>query len=144
MNILVLYNSRKGHTQSLAEHIVQIVTEKNHTARMKSIIEVQASDITSADMIFLGTWVHGMILFNVRPAGADLWVKNLPDFHQKPVALFCTYAFNPRNSLKMLGDLLKGRGARIIDQQAFHQKRLTTGLDAFVDRTLKQVMPTPQ
>ena len=53
----------------------------------------------------------------MKPAGADLWVTSLPELGGKPIATFCTYAFNPRRSLDMLGELLTRRGGHVIAQQ---------------------------
>lgn len=132
MNITILYNTRAGHTKILAENIANIVSIQGHKPTLKSVIEVSKADIDSADMLFIGTWVHGMILFNVRPANAELWVKSLPDLRGKPVATFCTYAFNPRKSLTLLNDLLQQRGAKIVGQQAFQRDRLDANIEGFV------------
>ena len=139
MNVLVIYNSRDGHTQDLANRIAQTVHAQNHDVDVKSVIEVQQQAIELADMLFVGTWVHGFILFGVKPAGADLWVPSLPSLDDKPVAIFCTYAFNPRKSLQTLGEMLENQGAMIVNQHAFHRNRITDGVESFVQKALQSV-----
>lgn len=137
MNVLVLYNSRNGHTRSMAEAVAQAARDLKHNVTIKSVIEVRQTDIESADALFIGTWVHGLILFGVKPAGAELWVPALPSLEGKPVGVFCTYAFNPRGSLRALGAMLEARGARVVGQQAVHRSRPSEGAPGFVERVLK-------
>jgi flavodoxin len=141
MNVLVLYQSRKGHTRTAAEAIAQVARDLNHTVKIKSVIEVQNADIDHADALFIGTWVQGFILFGVKPAGADLWVRAIPSPEGKPVAVFCTYAVNPRGSLQKLSGLLSARGARVVGQRAFHRSRLHEGVEPFVHSVLQSVEP---
>lgn len=137
MNVLVMYESRNGHTRNAAEAIAQAVRALNDKAVVKSVIEVRKADIDSADALFVGTWVHGLILFGVRPAGAEMWVPALPSLEGKPVGVFCTYAFHPRGSLRMLGDMLAARGATILGQRAFHRSRPGDGAEPFVQTVLQ-------
>lgn len=137
MNILVLYQSRSGHTQAIAKAIADFAGEQNHTVKLKSVIEVSKKDVEAADMLFVGTWVQGFILFGVKPAEATLWVPALPSLANKPIATFCTYAFNPRSSLQKLGGLLEDKGAKIIGQQAFHRNQSAEDTKPFVQSMLK-------
>ncbi|MCA9883508.1 MAG: flavodoxin family protein [Anaerolineae bacterium] len=136
MKCLVLYHSRGGNTRTTAEAIAQAARDQGYEAAVKSIIEVQAADINTADVLFIGTWVQGFILFGVKPADAQLWVKSLPSLANKPTGIFCTYAFNPRSALKKLASMLKEKGATIVAQQAFNRNHLTTGVDGFVQRVM--------
>jgi flavodoxin len=138
MNVLVLYNSRDGHTREAAEAIAQAARDLKHEVFVKSVIEVRKADVENAEAIFVGTWVHGLILFGVRPAGAELWVPALPSLEGKPVGVFCTYAFNPRDSLRVLGHRLAARGAVIVGQRAFHCSRPGDGAEQFVQSILLQ------
>ena len=139
MNVLVLYQSRSGNTRATAEFITSAVRAQGHDVTIKSVIEVRQADAEGADLLFIGTWIQGFILFGVKPAGADLWVRALPPLDGKPVAIFCTYAFSPRSSLDKLAGMLSARGAHAIAQQAFHRRRLTEGVDAFVLKVLQAV-----
>ncbi len=143
MNVLVLYQSRHGHTREAAEAIAQAARSLNFQVVIKSVIEVRKADVETADALFVGTWVHGLILFGVRPAGAELWVPALPSLEGKPVGVFCTYAFNPRHSLRTLGDMLTARGATIRGQHAFHRSRPHDGAKQFVQSVLQSAEHVP-
>lgn len=132
MNVLVLYQSRAGHTRSAAEAIAQAARTLKHNVTLKSVIEARSTDIEDAQTLFVGTWIQGFILFGVKPAGADLWVPSLPSLAGKSVGIFCTYAFNPRGSLRTLSAMLEARGARVVGQQAFHRSRPGDGAEGFV------------
>lgn len=137
MNILVLYQSRKGHTRSTAEAVAQAVRAQNHNVTIKSVIEIRPADVETADALFIGTWTQGFILFGVKPAGAELWVPSLPSLAGKSVGIFCTYAFNPRGSLPALARMLEARGATVVGQRAFHRNRPAEGVESFVKEVLR-------
>lgn len=136
MNILVLYQSRQGHTRQAAENIAQVARGLGHEVTVKSVIEASKADVEKAGALFIGTWIQGFILFGVKPAGAAQWVPALPSLEGKPTGIFCTYAFNPRGSLQAFGSLLAAKGARIVAQRAFHRSRLDEGAEAFVRSVL--------
>jgi hypothetical protein len=137
VNILVVYQSRSGHTRQAAEAIAQAARDLNNEVTIKSVIEVRKADVEIADMLFVGTWVQGMILFGVKPAGAEQWVPALPSLEGKPIGVFCTYAFNPRSSLPVLSGLLAARGAKVLGQHAFHRSRPGDGAQLFVQSVLQ-------
>lgn len=144
MKTLVLYQSRHGHTRAAAEAIAQAVRDLQHEAIVQSVTQVRAADIASADVLFLGTWVQGFVLFGVRPAGADLWVPALPSLEGKPVGIFCTYLFHPRSSLQTLGSLLEARGASVVGGRAFHRSRIRGGAAAFAQTVLQAAQRAAQ
>ncbi len=139
MNVLVLYYSRGGHTRAAAEAIGQAARDQNCTVSVKSVIEVSKADVERADVLFVGTWVHGFILFGVKPAEAESWVPVLPSLAGKRVATFCTYAFNPRGSLQALGALLSARGATLVGQHAFQRGKPAENASTFVQSVLQSV-----
>ncbi len=142
MHVLTLYQSRSGHTRRAAEAIAKAVHDLGHSAAIKSVIEVRRADVEQADLLFIGTWTQGFILFGVKPAGAQLWVPALPPLAGKPVAVFCTYAFSPRRSLDRLSDLLAARGAVVVGQQAFYRGRPDERAGDFVRQALAAVDQT--
>jgi flavodoxin len=139
MKVLVLFNSQKGHTQAAAEAMAQAARGQGHDATIKAVSQTRASDVEGADLLFIGTWVQGFILFGVKPANATLWVPSLPSLKGKRVAAFCTYRFNPRGSLKKLGEMLEGRGATLVGQQAFQRDQAVQGAAPFVQQVLQVV-----
>jgi flavodoxin len=143
MKVLVLFNSQKGHTQAAAEAMAQAAISLGHEPAVKAVNQVRASDVEGADLLFIGTWVQGFILFGVKPANATLWVPSLPPLKGKRVAAFCTYRFNPRGSLKTLATMLEGRGASIVGQQAFQRDQAVQGAEPFVKQVLEALETRP-
>lgn len=141
MKALILFNSQKGHTQAAAEAMAQAARSMGHDATTKAVNQVRASDVEQADVLFIGTWVQGFILFGVKPANATLWVPSLPSLKGKRIAVFCTYRFNPRGSLKTLVEMLEARGAKIVGQQAFKRDQAVQGAEPFVRQVLQSGEP---
>jgi len=137
LNALILYQSRGGHTRQAAEAIAQAVRGLNHPVTTKSVIEVRPADVEAADLLFVGTWVQGFILFGVKPAGADLWTRALPSLAGKPTGVYCTYAVHPRGSLRALKALLEARGAAVVGDHAFHRRHPTAGAEGFARRIVE-------
>lgn len=139
MRILILYQSRSGHTRQAAEAVAGAARDLGHSVAVTSVIEARQTEVEQADLLFIGTWIQGFILFGVKPAGADLWVPALPKLTGKPVAVFCTYAFNPHRSLDRLSDLLTAQGATVVNKRAFHRRHPDDGSADFVRQTLAAV-----
>ncbi len=137
MNVLVAYESQRGHTRQTAEAIATAVRAQGGEVVVKPVADVRAGDVQDADVLFVGTWVQGFILFGVRPAGAAQWVPDLPPLMGKPVGVFCTYAFNPRSSLRALDKMLEACGATVLGEHAFHRARPSDGAEQFVGGVLK-------
>lgn len=136
MNVLVAYESRSGHTRRAAEAIGEAARSGGATVTVRRVADVTAAEVGEADVLFVGTWVEGLILFGVKPAGTGRWAPALPSLDGKPVGAFCTYAFNPRGTLATLGDVLRAKGATVVGERAFHRRRPTAGAEAFAKSVL--------
>lgn len=139
MKILVAYESKTGHTQQAAEAIGTAARNLGHQITVKRFVEVNAYDTQTADILFLGTWVQGMFIFGMKPAGVGQWIPALPSIKGKSVALFCTYAFRPGGALRSLGALLEEQGARIIGDHAFNRSNPGKDADSFVSGIVNAV-----
>ncbi len=139
MKVLFLFNSQKGHTQAAAEAMAETARSLGHDTTIRAVSQTRASDVEQADLVLIGTWVQGFILFGVKPAHATLWIPSLPPLHGKPVAIFCTYLFHPHSSLKTLAAMLETRGATIVGQAAFRRNRAVEGAGPFVQQALQAV-----
>lgn len=139
MKVVVLYESRTGTTRDAAELIGGAALRAGAGAVAVFPVDALApKELAEADMVFVGTWVDGLFFFGQRPGGArKIWA--LPAIDNKRMAVFCTYAKNPGPTLRKLAGILEAKGAVVTEEQAFHRKRLTVGLDAFVREALAAV-----
>src|ERR1035441_5746519 len=113
MQVLVAYESRGGRTGRAAEAVAEAVRVRGSEATLRALKDTTAEDVERSDAIAIGTWVEGLIFFKVGPAKAALaGVKRLPVLGGKPVAVFCTYGFNPRTTLATLRQSLETKGAK--------------------------------
>ena len=79
--------------------------------------------LSVADLVFVGTWVDGLVLFGQRPGRATrLW--KLPVLDHKPVAVFCTYAINAGKALDKTVAILEAKGARVVGSRQFRRDRI--------------------
>ena len=137
MKVLVAYESRGGRTKRAAEAIADAVRAAGHDVDARPLKEAGPDRIGAADLLFVGSWVEGYLLFGVGPAKAALrWVTGLPPLAGKNTAVFCTYALKPRGTLSTLGSGLKAKGASLRGEAGFHRKRPTEGAAEFAGKVL--------
>lgn len=138
MRVVVLYESMTGNTRRAAELIGGAAAARGAEVSVHPVTDPDLHELSIADVVFIGTWVDGMVLFGQRP-GRAARLRALPVLDHKPVAVFCTYAINAGKALKKTAALLEQRGARILTGEQFRRNRLEDGLDDFVDDVLSAV-----
>ena len=135
MQVLVAYESRGGRTRRAAEAVADAVRARGSEVTLKALKDTTAEDVVRSDAIALGTWVEGFIFFNVGPAKAALaGVGRLPVLGGKPVAVFCTYGFNPRATLATLRQSLEAKGAKVVAENASPRSHPDRGADELAKR----------
>src|ERR1035437_3569542 len=132
MQVLVAYESRGGRTRRAAEAVANAVRARGSEVTLKALKDTTAEDVERSDAIALGTWVEGLIFFKVGPAKAALaGVKRLPALGGKPVAVFCTYGFNPRATLATLRPSLE---AKVVAENASPRSHPDRGAAELAER----------
>lgn len=143
MKVLVLYESRGGITKRAAEALAKAIRAEGHEAVLRPGAEAGPQDLEVADVLFVGSWVEGFILFGVRPArAARAWLAVLPALPGTPAGVFCTYAFHPRETLAELRQGLEAHGAHVLAEHAFSRRRPEAGAEAFVHGLLERMGPS--
>jgi menaquinone-dependent protoporphyrinogen IX oxidase len=138
MNVVVLYESMTGNTRRAAELIGGAVASTGADVSVHPVTDPDLHALSIADVVFVGTWVDGLVVFGQRPGRASrLW--KLPVLDHKPVAVFCTYAINAGRALDKTADILRAKGARIVGAQQFRRDRIEQGVAEFVDEVLQSV-----
>lgn len=98
------------------------IGKQGSEAKVKSLKNTAAKDVERSDAIAIGSWVEGFVLFRVGPAKGVLdEVGWLPPLAGKPTAVFCTYGFNPRSTLKPLRHSLEAKGAKVVAENASYR-----------------------
>ena len=77
------------------------------------ITDIGLKDLAEADIVFIGTWVDGLVLFGQRPGRAGR-IKAMPVIDGKRVAAFMTYAINAGKALDRFARVLDERGATVV------------------------------
>ena len=135
MRVVVIYESFRGHTRRAAELIGGACRQAGVDVSVREVTNLDLHELAEADLLFIGTWVDGAILFGQRPGRAFKFAA-LPPIDGKPVAAFCTYAVNAGGMMRKFVKLLRGKGAEVIATRKFHRKRLEGDVADFVKEAL--------
>jgi len=124
MRVLVLYESRRGFTLTVARALRDALRTHGVEATAAPLRGVDTGTIAAADALVVGTWVSGLIVVGVGPApGTGPAVDALPDLAGRPTVVFCTCEVSPRATLSTLSDWLEARGADVRGRVVFRRKK---------------------
>ncbi|MEY2447005.1 MAG: flavodoxin [Acidimicrobiaceae bacterium] len=132
MKAVVLYESMTGNTRRAAELIGGALAEAGDEVAVHSVTDFDFHELAVADVVFVGTWVDGLVVFGQRPGRASR-LRKLPVLDRKPVAVFCTYAINAGKALDKTAAILEAKGGRIAGRRQFRRDRLEQGIAEYVD-----------
>jgi hypothetical protein len=136
MRVLILYESRRGFTLTVARAIRDALRVRGHAASTAPIRAVDIGSVAAADALVVGTWVEGRIVVRVGPAKAALdGIDSLPGLDGRPVGLFCTCFASPGGTMEVLASRLRARGGVVTVGAVFKRKKIRD-LNEFVDRFL--------
>ncbi len=142
MKAVVLFESLTGNTRKAAELIATALQQSGHG--ITDVGPVRRPDhraIQAADLVIVGTWVHGLFVVGQAPWGVGA-LRGLPAMAGKQVATYCTFALNPGKSLDTMGRVLEGRGGQVIGGLALNRSKLEAHSEEFVGRLLANIAPT--
>ena len=133
MKAVVLFESMTGNTRRAAELIGGSAAAAGDDVSVRSVTDIDFHELAMADVVYVGTWVDGLVLFGQRPGRAGRLRKLIPVLDRKPVAVFCTYAINAGGALEKTARLMDDKGAHVVGGRQFRRDRLGEGVDEFVD-----------
>ena len=143
MRVLVLYETRRGFTLTVARAIRDEVRARGIDASAAALGTVDEGTVAAADAFFVGSWTAGKIVVGVGPAETALeGVEGLPRLVGRPAAVFCTFHVAPGGTLETLASRLIGRGAVVEVGGAFRngragrRRKSLAKVPAFVDEAL--------
>jgi flavodoxin len=134
MKATLLVESLTGNTWKAAELIAADLRQEGWTILgLTKLRTPDLSAIQDADMVLVGTWVHGLFVVGQTP-WALATISNLPAMRGKRAAAFCTFALNPGNSVDKLTGALGATGADVVGALALSRSKLDEHSEVFAER----------
>lgn len=141
MRAVVIYESLTGNTARAAQLVAEAARGEGAEVAVYPITAIGLKDLAEADLVFLGTWVDGLVLFGHRPGRVGR-LRSLPVIDGKQAAAFMTYAIHAGKALERFERVIEERGATVVASTLLRRDRLAEGVDAFVRQALATV-PAP-
>ena len=142
MKAALLVESLTGNTWKAAEMIAGGLEAGGWS--VTSLAPVGQPDhaaIQDADIVLVGTWVHGLFVVGQGPFGVGA-MSHLPSMLGKKAAVFCTFALNPGKSLDRLTGAVQATGAEVVGGLALHRSKLEAHSEEFCSRLVGAVAPS--
>jgi flavorubredoxin len=141
MRAVVIYESLTGNTARAARLIGEAARAEGADVAVYPITNIGLKDLAEADIVFVGTWVDGLVLFGHRPGRVGR-LRSLPVIDGKRAAAFMTYAIHAGKALERFERVLEERGAEVVASRLLRRDHLTDGIHDFVRQALATV-PAP-
>lgn len=139
MKAALLVESLTGNTWKAAERIAANLQQENwQITGIDPVKKPNHAAIQEADMVIVGTWVHGLFVVGQGPFGIG-GISNLPVMRGKKSAVFCTYALNAGKTLDKLTDAVSGRGAEVLGGLTIHRGHLDEHSEEFAVRLIDSI-----
>jgi flavorubredoxin len=135
---VVIYESLTGNTARAAQLIADEVASRGVEVTIYNITDIGLKELAEADVVFIGTWVDGLVLFGHRPGRAGR-IKRMPVVDGKQVAAFMTYAIHAGKALDRFSRVLTERGAVVVARGLLRRDRLDQGIEELVSEALATV-----
>lgn len=135
---VVIYESLTGNTARAAQLVAAEARAAGAEVSVFPIDDIGLKELAEADVVFLGTWVDGLILMGHRPGRAGK-LRRMPVIDGKRAALFMTYAVHAGKALERFSRVVEERGAVVVGRQLFRRDRIEVGVDDFVQNALATV-----
>ncbi|MBN1950810.1 MAG: flavodoxin family protein [Bacteroidales bacterium] len=133
MKACIIYNSKQGTTKAYAEAIGNLLKEKGTDCEIFSIEDYKEDSLKKADLVLLGAWTHGLMIFAQHPERAwKKFAESMPAIHGKKVGLFTTYKLATGSLFRKMESCL---GGKIDDVQLVMKSRSK----ALTPENIKQV-----
>ena len=134
MKAAILIESLTGNTWKAGELIAANLQQEGwQISGFASLKQPDHAAVQEADVVVVGTWVHGLFVVGQAPWGVDR-LRALPSMAGKRVAGFCTYALNPGRALDVLTRELAVTGGNVIGGLSLQRGRLAAHAEDFAAR----------
>ena len=134
MKAALLVESLTGHTWKAAEMIAADLQQEGWSITgLDSMRRPNHKAIQDADIVLVGTWVHGAFIVGQSPWGIGA-INALPSLVGKRAATFCTFALNPGRTLDTMEKSVVRLGAEVVGGLALHRAKLAAHTEEFAAR----------
>lgn len=133
MNVAIVYDSHTGTTARAARAMAQVFTATGHSCVVSSVQGAVASEVAEADLICVGSWTQGLLLFGQHATRQTMdFVDRLGDLGGKQAVVFCTYKIATGKMLPKMAAALQQRGANVRGRFKFRSHVPNGDFSAFV------------
>ena len=110
MKACIIYNSHSGTTRAFARAIGEFLAEQGVENRVGSIDSYDRDYLQEADLVLLGCWTSGLMIFAQHPDRSwQYFARNLAPLNGKSVALFTTYSLATGSMFRQMEKRLAGK-----------------------------------
>lgn len=142
MKAAILIESLTGNTWKAGEKVAADLAQEGWTITgVDPVRQPNHHAIQDADIVLVGTWVHGLFVVGQSPWGIG-GIRHLPAMRGKKSAVFCTYALNPGSTLDRMTSAVRALGADVIGGVALHRSKLDAHCEEFAGRLIENVATT--
>ena len=135
----LLVESLTGNTWTAAEKVAGLLQQERWTITgLSKVKQPDHASIQQADVVLVGTWVHGAFIFGQAPWAISN-IANLPTMRGKRAAGFCTFALDPGKALDKLDHALGETGAYVVGGLALNRGKLDQHTEIFAERLVDAV-----
>jgi len=139
MKAAILFESLTGNTRKAGELIAANLQQEGWgITGVCPVRKPEMGAIQDADLVIVGTWVHGLFVVGQAPWGIGA-INNLPAMRGKLAATYCTFALNPAKTLDKLDKAVSYLGADVIGGVALHRSKLAEHSEEFVARLVANI-----
>lgn len=139
MRAAILVESLTGNTWKAGEMIGTRLQQAGWgVTALAPVRRPDYSALQAADLVLVGTWVHGLFVVGQTPWALGALAK-LPALKGKMAAAFCTYALNPGRSMEKMTGVLDTLGADVLGGLALHRAKLPQHTDEFAARLVDRI-----
>lgn len=139
MKAAILVESLTGNTWKAGELIAGNLAQEGWSITgLSPVRRPDHAAIQAADLVLVGTWVHGLFVVGQAPWGVGA-LNQLPAMRGKRAAVFATFALNPGRTLDTMTRVIEGRGAEVVGGLALHRRNLEAHTEDFAARLVDVV-----
>lgn len=141
MQAFVVYDSPGGRTARAAREIARGIEKWNFTVAVAPIDETDPESLRRYDLVCVGTPVHGIVIAGVGPSKKVMrFIERMPFLPGVPAAAFCTYGWNPEDTLERVAAALRGKGLHVLATHASWMFNPTDGCRSLGELLAQQVL----